>query len=96
MYSIYPDEGANGRASGDKEDLIVSGTGEATESNSGGGGVGLGTLCSPVATTVPSPVASTPVVLSLGMVMLELKQRKYICSWCIHTYIPGDRKDCSA
>ena len=66
----------------------MSGTGGAAESNSGGGGVGLGTLC--------SPVASTPVVLSLGMVMLELKQRKWICSWCIHTYIPGDRKDCSA
>ena len=41
-------------ASGDKEDLIVSGTGEAAESNSGGGGVGL------------SPVAAT-VAASLGM-----------------------------
>ena len=52
-----PDEyffGAKGMASGDKEDLIVSGTGEAAESNSGGGGVGL------------SPVAAT-VAASLGM-----------------------------
>jgi hypothetical protein len=49
-----PDEyffGAKGMASGDKEDLIVSGTGEAAES---GGGVGL------------SPVAAT-VAASLGM-----------------------------
>jgi hypothetical protein len=43
-----PDEyffGAKGMASGDKEDLIVSGTGEAAES---GGGVGL----SPVAASL--------------------------------------------